>query len=433
MAATQSQTGLLDAPRRWLEQAPGPVFAIYAGVMAFGVYFAMYAFRRPFAVASYADVASVGIDFKVALVIAQVFGYALAKFIGVKVIAELPANRRVIGILLQIGLAEVALVLFAVIPPPWNIACLFLDGLALGMIWGMVFAFVEGRRQSELIGAMLCASFILSSGVVKSVGQMVMLRGIAGEFWMPAVTGLIFAPVLLICLTGLAILPKPNAADIAARVERAPMNPRARNALIMRFGPGLAVLVALYVMLTALRDLRDNFAAEIWAELGLGGKADIFAWSEVPISIVVLGAMAALTLVKDNRNALVANFGLMGLGLALTGVSSLAFNLHLIGPVAWMIAIGGGLYLAYTPYNGLLFDQLVAATGEIGTAGFLIYLADSSGYAGSVALLLVKNFSGLQLHWARFLIEASMITSVLGLALLAWAAAYFYRQIATQP
>ena len=98
-----------------------------------------------------------------------------------------------------------------------------------------------------------------------------------------------------------------------------------------------------------------------------------------------------------------------------------------------MIAIGGGLYLAYTPYNGLLFDRLVAATGEIGTAGFLIYLADSSGYAGSVALLLVKNFSGLQLHWARFLIEASMITSVLGLALLAWAAAYFYRQIATQP
>ena len=177
----------LDAPRRWLAAAPEPVFAIYAGLMAFGTYFAMYAFRKPFAVASFAGVAPAGIfgfvDYKIALVIAQVAGYAIAKLIGVKVIAELPARLRIWGILAQIGAAELALVGFGLIPAPWNIACLFLDGLALGMVWGMVFGFVEGRRQSDLIGAMLCASFILSSGVVKSVGETVLLSHIASQFW----------------------------------------------------------------------------------------------------------------------------------------------------------------------------------------------------------------------------------------------------------
>ncbi len=57
------------------------------------------------------------------------------------------------------------------IPAPWNVAALFLNGLPLGLIWGLVFGFMEGRRTSEVLGAILCASFILSSGVVKSVGK----------------------------------------------------------------------------------------------------------------------------------------------------------------------------------------------------------------------------------------------------------------------
>jgi hypothetical protein len=119
----------------------------------------------------------------------------------------------------------------------------------------------------------------------------------------------------------------------------------------------------------------------------------------------------------------------MGFGLLITGLSSVAFAWHLLGPVGRMIAIGGGLYLAYTPYNGLLFDRLVAVTGEIGNAGFLIYVADSSGYAGSVALLLVKNFGGLKLARASFLLDASIVTSVIGMVLVVLGAMYFRRQI----
>ena len=422
---------LLDRPRRWLAAAPQPVFALYAGLMAFGTYFAMYAFRRPFAAASYAGVAPVGVDYKLALVIAQVVGYAIAKLIGVRVIAELPPRWRVAGILAQIALAELALVGFGLIPPPWNIACLFVDGLALGMVWGMVFGFVEGRRQSDLIGAMLCASFILSSGVVKSVGEAVLLHGLAGQFWMPAATGLIFAPLLAVCLLGLSILPPPNPADIAARVERRPMDAPARRALLRHYAPGLISLIAVYVALTALRDFRDNFAAEIWAEVGLGGRADIFTWSELPISIVVLAVLAAMTMLRDNRLAMSVYLALMGVGLAVAGLASLAFMAHAVGPVTWMIAVGGGLYLAYTPYNAMLFDRLIAAGGSMGNAGFLIYVADSGGYLGSVALVLLRSMSAARLPWARFLLNASLATSLGGLLLLGWAALWFRRRLQT--
>ena len=427
--ALVSPVSLLDAPRRWLAAAPAPLFALYAGLMAFGTYFAMYAFRRPFAAASYAGVAPVGVDYKTALVIAQVAGYAIAKLIGVRVIAQLPPRLRVLGIALQIALAEVALVGFGLIPAPWNIACLFLDGLALGMVWGMVFGFVEGRRQSDLIGAMLCASFILSSGVVKSVGESVLLSHTAGQFWMPAVTGLIFTPLLLVCLLGLSILPPPSPRDIAERVERKPMDAAARAKLLAHYAPGLACLIAVYVALTALRDFRDNFAAEIWNEVGLGGRADIFTWTELPISVVVLGVLAALTVLRNNRLALSLYMALMGLGLAVAGLASLAYLAHWLGPVAWMIALGGGLYLAYTPYNAMLFDRLIAAGGSVGNAGFLIYVADSSGYLGSVALVVVRSLSTVKLPWVRFLIDASLITSLGGLALLGWAALYFRRRL----
>ena len=308
---------------------------------------------------------------------------------------------------------------------------MFANGLPLGMIWGLVFGFLEGRRVTEVLGAMLCASFIVSSGAVKSVGKWLMLQS-AGRtnYWMPALTGLMFAPLLLVCVLGLAALPPPNAERRAARVARAPMDAEARAQLFAAYAPGLMALIILYVVLTALRDFRDNFAVEIWTDVGMGGKADIFATSELPIGAVVLLALAFLAVFKSNRTAIIANVSLIGFGLVLAGVSSLAFSLHALGPVSWMILLGGGLYLAYTPFNGAMFERMVAATGKVGTAGFLIYIADSAGYTGSVALLLVKNFSGLHLAWAQFLITASVTSGVLGLGLLAYAARFFIVKLA---
>ena len=72
-----------------------------------------------------------------------------------------------------------------------------------------------------------------------------------------------------------------------------------------------------------------------------------------------------------------------------------------------MIVSGAGLYLAYTPFNAMLFDRMIAYSGTVATAGFLIYVADASGYAGSVKLLLFRNFGAVELPWLPFFIGAA--------------------------
>ncbi|MFT6569576.1 MAG: sugar phosphate permease, partial [Sphingomonas echinoides] len=176
------------------------VFTAVAGTAGFCAYFAMYAFRKPFTAATFELVPGWHwvLDYKIALIVAQVAGYALSKFIGIKVVSEIAPRHRAAAILALIGLSWLALVAFAIIPAPWNVAALFLNGVPLGMIWGLVFGFMEGRRVSEVLASMLCASFILSSGVVKSVGTWLMQSEHVDRFWMPAATGLLFMPLLFV-------------------------------------------------------------------------------------------------------------------------------------------------------------------------------------------------------------------------------------------
>ena len=187
------------------------------------------------------------------------------------------------------------------------------------------------------------------------------------------------------------------------------------------------LLVLAYVLLTAFRDFRDNFAAEIWTGLGYGGEAGIFSASEFPVALIALGAMAAVIVVRDNLRALMVIHALVALGFALLGVSTLAWQAHMISPLAWMILAGAGLYTAYTPFNAVLFDRLVAFSGRVATAGFLIYVADASGYLGSVALLLWRNFGAVTLNWVQFFTLSAYATSIFGVVATVLAAVYFGR------
>ncbi len=150
----------------------------------------MYAFRKPFTAASFSGEPSWGIGEKTLLVTAQVLGYTLAKILGIRVIAETPASRRAAGILVLIGSAELALLLFGVSPRPIRPLWLFLNGLSLGMVFGLVLGFLEGRRLTEALTAGLCASFILADGVTKSVGTWLLDDQGVPERWMPARGGL---------------------------------------------------------------------------------------------------------------------------------------------------------------------------------------------------------------------------------------------------
>src|SRR6476661_8789481 len=107
-------------------------------------------------------------DYKVILIIAQVLGYMTSKFIGIKVISELKAHQRkklIIGLIL---FAEIALLFFGLVPHPYNFIFLFLNGLPLGMVWGIVFSYLEGRLFTEVLAMGLSISLIVSSGILKT-------------------------------------------------------------------------------------------------------------------------------------------------------------------------------------------------------------------------------------------------------------------------
>src|SRR5690606_9266609 len=190
---------LRERVRAHLADASPAAFGAYAIVASFSAYFCMYAYRRPFAAGTYEGDPLGGLDPKTAYLVAQVLGYAAAKFLGIKVVSELSPERRAVALLSTIGCAELALVLFAVAPPPLAACAMALNGLSLGMVWGMVFGFLEGRRTSDLLGAALCASFIVASGFVKTVGKALLDAGI-DERWMPAATGALFGPVMALSI-----------------------------------------------------------------------------------------------------------------------------------------------------------------------------------------------------------------------------------------
>src|SRR6185437_5040582 len=127
----------------------------------------MYGFRKPFTAASYEDYTLFGMHYKVVLVIAQVIGYTVSKFLGIRIIASMQPEKRTRYILLLIAIAWAALLLFALVPAPYNFVFMFINGLPLGMVWGLVVGFIEGRRTTEIIAAVCSTSFIFASVGVK--------------------------------------------------------------------------------------------------------------------------------------------------------------------------------------------------------------------------------------------------------------------------
>jgi hypothetical protein len=412
---------------RWLSRASPAVVSTYAIAAAFTAYFSMYAFRKPYTAAAWEGDEVGGVELKIALVLGQVLGYATSKFLSIKLVTELDPRRRARVLVGLIAAAELSLLVFAVVPPWAKVIVIFFNGLPLGAVWGLVFGFLEGRRTSEILGAGMSASYIVASGAVKSVGRMVLDAGVP-ETWMPFLTGLMFFPPFLLAIALLRRLPPPDEADIAARTIRLPMDAAQRRMFFGRFALGLSVLTALYMLLTAYRDFRDNFAIEIWAELGWKDAPSIFTVSEIPVALCVLVGLALLYRVGDNRRAFFAVHGLMGVGTLLVGLSTLAFDAGWIGPVGWMIAIGVGLYLAYVPYGSMLFDRLIAYTGTAGTAVFMIYVTDAFGYAGSIGVMVYKNFGEADLSWLAFFRGFSYTTAIACTSAFAVSAWYFARR-----
>lgn len=370
-------------PVGWL-QHPW-LLSLWSVVAAFGAYACMYGFRKPFTAGSYGDA-----DTKLWLVTAQVLGYTVSKFVGIKVIAEMGAAGRARALLGLVAVAHLMLLLFAVAPAPLDALCLFLNGLALGLVFGLVLGFVEGRRLTELFVAGLCASFILSDGVAKSAGALLLARGVP-ERWMPFAAGLLFLTPLVACVWMLRQIPPPTDHDEAARSRREPLQGAERLALLRRHAPLLLGIVLAYMLITILRSLRADFAPELWAGLGEAMPPTVYTRSELWVTLVVVAANGALVLVRGNRRALLTGLLLSCAGLGVGLLALWARSRALVAPFPFMVLLGVGLYVPYVAVHTTLFERFIALTRERGNLGFLMYLADALGYLGYAGVMLARG------------------------------------------
>jgi hypothetical protein len=364
---------------------------LWAVLAAFGCYFCMYGIRKPFTAGSYADTELWSIGFKTILVTTQVAGYMVSKFIGIKVIAEMPPHRRALTLLVLVLIAEGALALFGLAPRPWNAICLFFNGLSLGMVFGLVLGFLEGRRLTELLAAGLCLSFILADGVTKSVGTTLLQNGVP-EDWMPATAGLVF----LLPLTGFVYLlsrvPPPSRQDVVARAARGAMDYDMRSGFFRRYAMGLVAIVVVYLAVTLVRSIRSDFAPEILRGLGMDAKSTTFANSELLVGLGVLAVNGGAVLIHSNRKAFFVSLATCASGFLLLALTLIGRSAGWVDAFSFYVLIGLGMYLPYVAVHTTVFERLLGMTRERGNTGYLMYLADSFGYLGYVAIMLARNF-----------------------------------------
>jgi MFS family permease len=400
------------------------VFMLFGATAAFCTYACMYAFRKGITAVTFEGMSFAGVGYKTWLVTAQVLGYACSKGLGIKFVSEMAPARRAMSLLALVAAALLALLAFALVPAPYNIIFLFLNGLPLGMVYGIMLGFLEGRRQTDALVAGLTASFIFASGFVKTVALTIKSDWGVTEFWLPFVTGSLFVLPMLLSVYGLTLLPPPTAEDRDLRTERKPMSQQERKTFVRDFGPGLVLLIASYVLLTAFRDFRDNFGPEILRDAGVENAA-LFAKTETMVAVGVLIMMAMLQRVTDNFRAFMLLNVIMLTGGALVGLSTYAYSLGMVSPGTWFLLTGLGLYMGYVPCNGLYFERLVAAFRYVSTVGFIVTLADWYGYLGSVSVLLYKNFGQAEISFRTFFMYGAYTLAILYSVLVIISFVYF--------
>ena len=277
---------------------------------------------------------------------------------------------------------------------------MFLNGLSLGCMWGVIFSFIEGRRVTDILASLLGVSMVISSGTAKSVGLYVMNHLHVSEFWMPALIGAVALPLLLLLGWALNKLPEPNKEDIAMKSERETLNGKQRLELFKSYMPFLSMLFIANIAIVILRDIKEDFLVNI---IDVSAYSPwLFAQIDSVVTLIILGIFGLMVLVKDNLKALSFLFGLIIAGMIVMSVVSFGQQQLRLSPVIWLFIQSLCLYIAYLTFQTIFFDRFIACFRIRGNVGFFIVTTDFLGYTGTVLVLVLKEFCNPDIDWAVF-------------------------------
>ncbi len=373
------------------------LFILWAGGAALLSYSLVYALRKPYTAAAFEGLTFFGTDYKVAVTTIQIVGYLIAKFCGIKIISELRRENRFRFFVGSALLAEASLVGFGLLEAPYNVVAMFINGLSLGCMWGVIFSFIEGRKVTDMLASLLGVSIVFSSGIAKSFGLFAMNELHIDAFWMPAAIGGVALPLLLLMGYLLKILPPPTAEDIALRNERVVLDGKGRKALFRQYAPILTLLFIGNFMLLMLRDIKEDFLVNI---LDMSNQSSwMFARVDTIVTLVILAIFSLFIFCRSNIRALMSLMVLVVAGcMSMTYIAYHYETLHL-SPVVWLFLISLSLYVAYLTFQTIFFDRFIACFRIKGNVGFFIAMIDFIGYLGTVSLLATKEFLNIDMNW----------------------------------
>jgi hypothetical protein len=241
------------------------------------------------------------------------------------------------------------------------------------------------------------------------------------EFHMPYLVGLMFFIPLLISVWLLDRTPDPAAEDLLLRSKRSKMNRTQRWEFFRSYAPGLTIMIAIFAAVTVLRTLRDDFAVEIWRDLGVEGKPERFKQSEFVVAVIVTILAATAIVIRKNITAIFFSLILIAVSFAMLGVITLIQPSGRLGAFSFMVICGIGLYVPYVLFHTTIFERIVAASRRVANLGFLMYLADSIGYLCFAAMVVTlepgqEGYLQLFRNWTL----AAALLSVPALLFCAW-------------
>jgi MFS family permease len=422
---------LVDDPGnvgRWLYRAGPTVQLAFGGIAGFVTCLGAFALRDPFLAAPLAGELSLfgtaPVPLRGVCVAAQALGLAMSQPLGAVAVVELDPGRRVPALAAVLGIAELGLVAFALLPNTLAPICLFVNGLALGLVWGLVFGFLEGRRISDGLGAAAAAGYLLAGGLMQRLGGVLLSAGVPAA-WTPAAAGVVAAGPLALSLWMLAQFPPPNRQDEAERFFRAPMTAVMRRQFLRASLAGLAMLVVAHAVLSGYRELRVAITMDLWGVYTEPDAPSVLTAAELPVAVLTVVAVGALMVFRDHRRALVAVHGLVLLGLGLIGGATGAYLNGALAPETWMVLVGAGLFVVHVPFTCVLFDRMVAAVGLVGTAVYMVFVAGAFGQVGRLVVVAIELWHGPLITSLADFAWASIVVTVVAAVLVVGSAAYF--------
>lgn len=408
------------------KQFSDAMFILWAGGAALLSYSLVYALRKPYTAASFTDLDFFGIDYKIAVTTIQILGYLIAKFFGIKIISELKRASRFKFFVGSVIVAEASLILFGLIDAPYNAIIMFINGLSLGCLWGVIFSFIEGRRVTDVLASLLGVSIVVSSGTAKSIGLFVMNELHVDQFWMPAIIGAVALPLLVLLGYILNRLPHPDQSDIAHKSERVAIDGKQRKNIFKEYMPILILLLVANFLLLVLRDIKEDFLVDI---IDMSNQSSwLFAKVDTIVTLIILALFGLIVFFKSNIKAMMVLLGLVTISTAAMSYVSFNHETMNLSPIAWLFIQSLSLYIAYLTFQTIFFDRFIACFKIKGNVGYFIALIDFIGYAGTVTLLFTKELFSINLNWFSLYNNMSATIGVISCVMFAISAVLIYNR-----